>query len=146
MVVQFLIESVYSRLHDTINLSDWKRILVRKSEEDAVKDFFLECKDNGHSSDYCENHKVGIPAGVMVPQERDIINFLQQCETKGSPDLTPDLSRSIFATNKWREVHNRWDTRADSTPMVAEFIGPTPILKALWQLWKKRKGDIVATP
>jgi hypothetical protein len=139
--VQFLIASVYDTLFDTGDFSTWKQFGVLQLEKEAVRRFYLECKDNGHS-EHCKNHK----SGITVPSVYDIANFLRQCETKDNPDLTLELSRSI-ATKKWRRIHQYLDSVASTSDYtIAPSVGPTQILKALWKLSEEQKRDIMANP
>jgi hypothetical protein len=140
-LVQFLIESVYDTLHGTRHRSAWNQTEILQMEKEAVRRFYLECKDNGHS-EYCKNYK----PGISVPSVYGIANFLRQCGTKGSPNLTPELSRFI-KTEKWLDIHHYLDSVANTSySTIADSKGPTQILKALWKLSEERKRDIVANP
>jgi hypothetical protein len=127
-IVQFLIENIYDYLHDTGEPSSWDTIEVRKSEKEAIRLFYVECKGNGHS-DYCTKFKADMP----VPQEHHIIIFLQQYQRDGRSTLPDEFSRSV-KTEKWRDVYSRWMSHTILQNSLADSTkGPTPVLTALWR-------------
>jgi hypothetical protein len=92
---------------------------VAVKEDKAFEEFFAGWhKTSGHSAHTrsCKNFE----GGYEIPQERDVIHFLQQYEIMSIFDLTKDPCQSI-ATGKWRELHQS-----------------TPILQALHRLTTRR--------